>query len=67
VIDKVVKAFNPGSFSTTIFINSKVKFPPLLQGQVQGFRVMDAVVQNLGPWQLYFSHYAKNRERQSSK
>jgi Adenosylmethionine decarboxylase len=62
VIDKVVKAFNPGKFSTTVFVRSSSVLPPLLNGNVRGFRQRDSIIQNLGKWQLYFAHYDSRAE-----
>lgn len=61
VIDKVVNIFKPGKVSTTVFIRSSEIFPPLLNGKVKGYRKRDAIVQNLGRWQIYFNHYDKKK------
>ncbi|KAI8897073.1 S-adenosylmethionine decarboxylase [Globomyces pollinis-pini] len=62
VIQKVVDVFQPGKFSTTLFVHHHLK-SELSQGLVQsplpGFRTRDRITHSLGRWELVFSHFEK--------
>ncbi|KAI8906827.1 S-adenosylmethionine decarboxylase proenzyme [Gorgonomyces haynaldii] len=64
VIDKVLQVFNPGKFSTTLFVReSGTHHFKGTNGPITNYKRRDAVVQCLGKWQLHFSHYDKGSDR----
>ena len=62
LIQKVIAVFNPGKFSTTLFVRHSMKDvlqDTLASDNIPGFHHRDRVVQSLGKWELLFSHYER--------
>ena len=64
VIDRVVKCFQPGQFSVTLFTRQgshstrhDIQDRAFLRGSVEGYRCRDRVTQSLGKWDLTFGHF----------
>ncbi|KAJ3315608.1 spermidine resistance protein [Boothiomyces sp. JEL0838] len=60
VVQKVVDVFQPGKFSTTLFVRHTMKShlqESLLEKPLPDFRQRDRIIHSLGKWEMVFSHY----------
>jgi F0F1-type ATP synthase gamma subunit len=66
VIQKVVDVFQPGKFSTTLFVRHTMQSQLqeiFLDKPLAGFRQRDRIHHSLGRWELVFSHFEKQSEQ----
>ena len=78
VIEKVVQCFQPGRFSTTLFVRhnamKKLKQANHLSDEglllndapIEGFRRRDRIHHHLGQWDVVFCHFDQTKSRRNS-